>query len=184
MKCAKVFPIFKEGNKSDPSNYRPISMLSNISKKMKDMSISILLNTSLFMNINQAFVKKHSCQTAPVKLIDQWMSCIDKGDRVGTLFLDLRKAFDFVDHSILIEKVIKSAKIRNRCNQVPDLTQDTNGKVTNSQLDITNKSKEVSPFPAGDHKAHINRRRQRHSKRTTEQKHKRSTKEVPPGNSQ
>ena len=55
-------------------------------------------------------------------------------------------------------KVSKGAKIRNRYNQVPHLTQDTNGKVTNSQLDTTNESQEVSPFPAGDHKAHINRR--------------------------
>ena len=53
--------------------------------------------------------------------------------------------------------VSKRAKIRNRYNQVPHLTQDTNGKVTNSQLYTTNKSQEVSPFPAGDHKAQINR---------------------------
>ena len=45
------------------------------------------------------------------------------------------------------------AKIRNRYNQVPHLTQDTNGKVTNSQPDTTNESQEVSPFSAGDHKA-------------------------------
>ena len=70
--------------------------------------------------------------------------------------------------------------IRNRYNQVPPLTQDTYGKVTNSQLDTTNESQEVSPFPAGDHKARINSRAQRHSKNKTEQKHKRSTKEVPP----
>ena len=59
-------------------------------------------------------------------------------------------------------KVSKGAKIRNRYNQVPHLTQDTNGEVTNSQLDTTNESQEVSPFPAGDHKAH------RHSKHKTE----------------
>ena len=47
----------------------------------------------------------------------------------------------------------------------------------------TNESQEVSPFPAGDHKAHINRCVQRHSKHKTE-KHKRSTKEVPPWNGQ
>ena len=80
-------------------------------------------------------------------------------------------------------KVSKGAKIRNPYNQVPHLTQDTNGKVTNSQLDTTNESQEVSPFPAGDHKAHINRCVQRHSKHKTEQKHKWSTKEVPPWNS-
>ena len=73
-------------------------------------------------------------------------------------------------------KVSKGAKIRYRYNQVPHLTQDTNGKVTNSQLDTTNTSQEVSPFPEDDHKAHINRRAQRHSKHKTEQKHKRPTK--------
>ena len=46
----------------------------------------------------------------------------------------------------------------NPYNQVPHLTKDTNGKVTHSQLDRTNESQEVSPFPARDHKAHINRR--------------------------
>ena len=74
--------------------------------------------------------------------------------------------------------VSKGAKIKNRYNQVPHLTQDANGIVTNSQLDTTNESQEVCPFPAGDHKAHINRRAQRHSKHKTEQKHKRSTKDI------
>ena len=52
-------------------------------------------------------------------------------------------------------------------NQAPHLTQDTNGKVTTSHLHITNKSQEVSPFPAGDHKASINRRAQKHNKNKT-----------------
>ena len=86
--------------------------------------------------------------------------------------------------NISILKVSKGAKIRNRYNQVPHLTHDTKGKVTNSLLDTTNESQMVSPFPACDHKAHINRRTQRHSKHKTEQKHKRSTKEVPPWNGQ
>ena len=51
-------------------------------------------------------------------------------------------------------------------------------------VDTTNESQKVSPFPAGDHIAHTNRRTQRHSKHKTEQKHKRSTKEVPPWNGQ
>ena len=61
------------------------------------------------------------------------------------------------------KKVSKGAKIRNRYNQVPHLTQDTTGKVTNLHLDTTNESQEVSPFPAGDHKAQTNRRTQRHN---------------------
>ena len=57
----------------------------------------------------------------------------------------------------------KRAKIRNRYNQAPHLTQDTNGKVT-AQLDITNESQEFSPFPAGDHRASTNRPTWKHNK--------------------
>ena len=78
----------------------------------------------------------------------------------------------------LVIKVSKDAKIRNRYNQVQHLTQDTNGIVTNSQLDTTNESQEVSPFSAGDHKSHINRRHKCIAN-TREKNHKKITKEVP-----
>ena len=94
-----------------------------------------------------------------------------------------RRKFHIAIDFTHVVKVSKGAKIRNQYNQVPRLAQDTNGTLTNSQLDTTNESQEISPFPAGDHKAHINRRSQRHSKHKTE-KHKTSTKEVPPWNSQ
>ena len=54
-------------------------------------------------------------------------------------------------------RIRKRAKIKNLHNQASHLTQDTNGKVATSQLDIKNECQEVSPFPAGDHKASINR---------------------------
>ena len=72
------------------------------------------------------------------------------------------------DLGLTVRKVRKMANIRNRYNQVPHLTQDTNGKVTTSQLDITNESQEVSPFPSGDHKASINRRACKHNDNKTE----------------
>ena len=59
-----------------------------------------------------------------------------------------------------IEKVSKVAKIRNRYNQVPHLTQDPNGKVTNSQKTPQTRAKRSALSPAGDHEAHINRRAQ------------------------
>ena len=66
------------------------------------------LNKYKLIHENQSgFRHKHSCQTALVKLIDQWMQCIDNGDIVGSLFVDFRKAFDVVDHSILLNKLIK-----------------------------------------------------------------------------
>ena len=77
---------------------------------------------------------------------------------------------------ISTSKVSKGAKIRKRYNQIPHLTQDNNGKVTNLQSDTINESQEVSPYQAGDHKAHINRRAQRHSKHKTEKTHKRPPK--------
>ena len=67
-----------------------------------------------------------------------------------------------------IIKVRKRANIRNRYNQAPHLTQETNGEVTTTQLDITNESQDVSPFLAGDHKASINRRARKHNKKKTE----------------
>ena len=54
-------------------------------------------------------------------------------------------------------KVSKVAKIKNRYNQVPHLTQDTTLESNNIRINIINKSKEVSPFPSGDHKS-MNRR--------------------------
>ena len=71
----------------------------------------------------------------------------------SSLYFDISRRY--LLRSLNVSKVSEGAKIRNRCNQVPHLTQYTNRKVTNSQLDITNESREVSPFPAGDHKAKI-----------------------------
>ena len=66
--------------------------------------------------------------------------------------------------SNLLVKVSKGARIRNGYNQVPYLIHDTNGKVTNLQLDTENENQEVSPSQAAYHKAQINRRTQRHNK--------------------
>ena len=52
-----------------------------------------------------------------------------------------------------IVKVRKTAKIRKRYNQVPHLTQDTTWESNKNTINITNRSQEISPFPAGDHKA-------------------------------
>ena len=75
-------------------------------------------------------------------------------------------------------KVSKGAKIRNPHHQAPHLTQNTNWNVTNSTVRHHKREPSDKPFPAGDHKAHRNRRVQRHSKHKTEKTlkiHKRST---------
>ena len=101
--------IYKNFTKSDPSNYRPISILPTISKlfeKHINKYLMGFLNKYSLLHENQSgFRPKHSCQTELIKLVDQWMTCIDKGDIVGTLFLDFRKAFDLIDHEILLNKL-------------------------------------------------------------------------------
>ena len=62
------------------------------------------------------------------------------------------------DSAVQSLKARKAAKIRNRYNQVPHVTQDTTWESEKTQLKITNTSQEVSPFPAGYHKAAMNRR--------------------------
>ena len=125
------------------------------------------------------------CHTALTKqLWYEWhgsIGVLNHDDRCAHLVI---KAFKIYWKPGLIIKVSKGAKIRIRYNKVPHLTQDTNGKATNSQLDTTHESQEVSPFPAGDHKAYINRHAQSNSNHRTEKKHKRSTKEIPPCNGQ
>ena len=74
-------------------------------------------------------------------------------------------------------KVRKTAKIRKRYNQVPHLTQDTTWESNKNTINITNKSQEASPFPAGDHKAAMNRRAKtcKIQDTKTQMIHKRST---------
>ena len=125
---------------------------------------------NILIDQQHGFRKRRSCESQLIITVQDLAAGLRDGEQIDAVLLDFTKAFD---------KVNKGAEIRNRYNQVPHLTQDTDGKVTNSQLDTTNESQEVSPFPAGDHNAHINRRAQRHSKHKTEKKtlkiHKRST---------
>ena len=81
LKLAKVFPIFKNGAKDDPSNYRPISILPAISKIFEKHVYSNLMaflnKYTLIHECQSGFRHAHSCNTALVKLIEQSMSSIN-----------------------------------------------------------------------------------------------------------
>ena len=110
LKQAKVYPNFKNGSKDDPSNYLPISILPTISKFFEKHVNSHLMGYlnkhKLIHEYQSGFRQKHSCNTSLVKLLDKWMASIDMGDiiGIGTLFIDFQKAFDMVDHSLLVKK--------------------------------------------------------------------------------
>ena len=108
-KAAKVTPIYKSGDKSDPNNYRPISVLPLISKVM-ERAIQSQLETFLIkhnlLSINQSgFRKKHSTETAAVYFVDHILEQMDRQMMTGSIFIDLRKALDLVDHQCLLHKL-------------------------------------------------------------------------------
>ena len=89
--------MFKGGASSDPSNYRPIYVLSDISKLIEHGNRTPLdyLNRYYLLHKSQSgFQKHHSCNTALINLIGKWLKGINKGELVGAMFFDLRKAFD------------------------------------------------------------------------------------------
>ena len=106
LKLASVVPLHKGGDKHDPNNFRPISLLPTISKII-ERHVAIQLNRYLketcILNEHQSgFRQNHSCQTALIRLVDSWLNCMDDGYMIGTVFVDFKKAFDLVDHTILL----------------------------------------------------------------------------------
>ena len=77
-------------------NYRPISILSVLSKTIEH---------NLFDEYQSGFRPQHSCEAALLQMIDTWLKAIDDNRLMGTIFLDLQEAFDVVDHSILLKKL-------------------------------------------------------------------------------
>ena len=109
LKIAKVTPIFKSGSTEILSNYRPISVLPVFSKILEKCIYNRLLEFIIkcnILNTNQyGFREGHSTSSALIDFIHKVVSAIDKGETMLGLFLDLRKAFDTLDHDIMIEKL-------------------------------------------------------------------------------
>ena len=108
-KIARVTPIYKEGEKSEKSNYRPISVLpvkSRLFEKLIYDQLYQYMNASGLLSLDQSgFRALHSTITCLLKCTDDWFNGIDKGLLAGIIFIDLKKAFDTVDHEILCKKL-------------------------------------------------------------------------------
>ena len=105
-KIAKLKPLFKKGSKTNPSNYRPISLLplifKIIEKFIHEQTSSFLSNNELSYNYQSGFRKNHSIDSCLTLLHDKVLNGFDKGLMNSMILVDLQKAFD---HDIPLKKL-------------------------------------------------------------------------------
>ena len=109
MKVAKVIPIHKSGEKNVFNNYRPVSILSQFSKILERLFCNRLENyieKNKILNDSQYGFRNHgSTAMAIIDLIEYVTTALDKKKHVMGIFIDLKKAFDTIDHEILMKKL-------------------------------------------------------------------------------
>ena len=109
LKLAKVIPIYKKSDPTNPNNYRPISLLSSINKITEKIIYSRLIDylnrQNFFYSYQFGFRKNHSTEMALIEIIDNIRQSIDDNNFTLGLYIDLTKAFDLVNHQILLNKL-------------------------------------------------------------------------------
>ena len=107
LKVALVTPIFKENEKNKFQNYRPISVITCFSKILEKLMyrrlIKFIENNKILTKHQYGFRDNRSTELAIIELTDRITKAIDKGEYTLGIFLDLSKAFDTINHKILIE---------------------------------------------------------------------------------
>ena len=100
-------PIYKSGCRNNIVNYRPISIISTIPKLFETFLIDYLYSYLIDFIIPEqhGFIRGRSVETNLMGYTQYLLSSLDKGYQVDTIFMDLSKAFDRVNHDILIQKL-------------------------------------------------------------------------------
>ena len=110
FKKAKVIPLYKSGDLTDRSNYRPISLslLSKPLEKHIQKHLSLHLGNNDLIHKNQSgFRDNHSCHTALIQLVDTCLTSINNNEFTGVLFVDFAKAFDVINHARLLKTLTR-----------------------------------------------------------------------------
>ena len=100
LKYADITPVFKKGDTTDKSNYRPISTLSNFSKIFEKLIYS-QVNSYMEPKLSKylaGFRRNHNTQHALLRMIESWRALQNKGQKVGAIIMDLSKAFDTLNN--------------------------------------------------------------------------------------
>ena len=109
LKIAKVIPLFKSGNRNTFTNYRPVSILPVLSKIFEKLFYKRLvnyINSNTILNERQyGFREKSATAFALIDLMDDLTNAIDNREYTVRVFIDLKKAFDTLDHDILLRKL-------------------------------------------------------------------------------